>query len=178
MAEFDLIEQYFKPLSFPRKDILLGINDDCAIVDVPDGQQLAVTTDTLIEGVHFPSQTSARDVGYKSLAVNLSDLAAMGAEPAWVTLCITLPEANEAWLAEFAAGFAELLKEFNVVLVGGDTTRGPLSISVQAAGYVDNSKAMKRHAAQSGDLIYVTGTLGDAGLGLAAIKQGYRFTVL
>ncbi|MCW8853624.1 MAG: thiamine-phosphate kinase [Gammaproteobacteria bacterium] len=170
MSEFNLINHYFRSLShdvsMKRDDVILGIGDDCAILQVPEGKQLVVSTDTLVSGVHFPENTSAYDIGYKSLAVNLSDLAAMGAEPAWVTLCLTLPEENSDWLAEFVKGFSELLKKNNVQLVGGDTTRGPLSISVHVSGFVDKDKSFRRDAAKSGDLIYVTGSIGDAGLGL------------
>ena len=170
MSEFNLINHYFKSLShdvsMKRDDVVLGIGDDCAILQIPDGKQLVVSTDTLVSGVHFPENTSAYDIGYKSLAVNLSDLAAMGAEPAWATLCLTLPEENPEWLSDFVKGFSELLIKNNMQLVGGDTTRGPLSISVHVSGFVDKGKALRRDAAKSGDLIYVTGTIGDAGLGL------------
>ena len=166
MSEFDLINHFFKTLPQQRKDVLLGIGDDCAILQVPQGKQLVVSTDTLVSGVHFPENTPACDIGYKSLAVNLSDLAAMGAEPAWATLCLTLPEENPDWLAEFVKGFSELLEKNHMQLVGGDTTRGPLSISVHVSGFVDKDKAFRRDAAKPGDLIYVTGSIGDAGLGL------------
>ena len=173
MSEFNLINHYFKSLShdvsMKRDDVVLGIGDDCAILQVPNGQQLVVSTDTLVAGVHFPENTSAYDIGYKSLAVNLSDLAAMGAEPAWATLCLTLPEENADWLTGFVQGFSELLKKNHMQLVGGDTTRGPLSISVHVSGFVDKGKAFRRDAAKPGDLIYVTGTIGDAGLGLKKI---------
>ena len=166
MSEFDLINRYFKALPQQRDDVVLGIGDDCAILKVTEGKQLVVSTDTLVAGVHFPENTLAYDIGYKSLAVNLSDLAAMGAEPAWVTLCLTLPEENNDWLAQFVKGFSELLIKYNMQLVGGDTTRGPLSISVHVSGFVDQGKAFRRDAANPGDLIYVTGSIGDAGLGL------------
>lgn len=169
MSEFSLIKQYFKSLPQPRNDVVLGIGDDCAILEVPDGKQLVVSTDTLVSGVHFPENTSAFDIGYKSLAVNLSDLAAMGAEPAWVTLCLTLPEENQHWLSEFVKGFSELLVKNNMQLVGGDTTRGPLSISVHVSGFVEKAKAFRRDTARLGDYIFVTGTIGDAGLGLKSI---------
>ena len=170
MSEFNLINHYFKSLShdvsMQRDDVVLGIGDDCAILQVPDGKQLVVSTDTLVAGVHFPENTSAYNIGYKSLAVNLSDLAAMGAMPAWVTLCLTLPEENPEWLTDFVKGFSELLIQNNMQLVGGDTTRGPLTISVHVSGFVDKGKGFRRDAAKPGDLIYVTGTIGDAGLGL------------
>ena len=128
MSEFNLINHYFRSLAddavMQRDDVILGIGDDCAILQVPNGQQLVVSTDTLVAGVHFPENTSAYDIGYKSLAVNLSDLAAMGAEPAWATLCLTLPEENADWLTGFVQGFSELLKKNHMQLEGGDTTWG------------------------------------------------------
>ncbi len=169
MSEFDLINHFFKSTYVQRDDVLLGIGDDCAILSPPPGKLLAVSTDTLISGVHFPESTSADDVGYKSLAVNLSDLAAMGAQPAWANLAITLPNANTDWLERFMQGFNELAKKHNVALVGGDTTKGALSISINITGFVDHHKILKRNAAKKGDLIFVTGTIGDAYLGLKAV---------
>ena len=169
MSEFDLINQYFKTASVKRKDVVLGIGDDCALLSPPPGKQLAVSTDTLISGVHFPENTKPEDIGYKSLAVNLSDLAAMGAEPAWVSLAISLPEVNETWLEGFMSGFSELAQQYNVSLIGGDTTRGPLSVTVSITGFVSAGAALRRDAAKAGDYIYVTGSLGDARLGLEAI---------
>ena len=169
MAEFELINQYFKSTTVQRDDVLLGIGDDCAILSPPPGKQLAVSTDTLISGVHFPENTTAEDIGYKSLAVNLSDLAAMGAEPAWVSLAISLPEANETWVSEFMQGFNQLASKHNVALIGGDTTRGPLSITVSVTGFVEADRSLKRSNAKAGDVIFVTGNLGDARLGLECI---------
>lgn len=146
--------------------MVLGIGDDCALLAIPTGMQLAVSTDTLNFGVHFPENTNPSDIGYKSLAVNLSDLAAMGAKPAWASLNLSLPDDDRDWLDGFCQGFARLAQQHNVQLIGGDTTRGPLSISVQVYGFVEPGRAMRRYGAQVGDLIYVTGTLGDAGLGL------------
>jgi len=129
VSEFDLINQYFKSTAINRDDVLLGIGDDCALLSPPEGKVLAVSTDTLISGVHFPESTSAQDIGYKSLAVNLSDLAAMGAEPAWVSLAISLPEPDESWLHQFMQGFNQLIEAYNICLIGGDTTQGSLSIT-------------------------------------------------
>lgn len=171
MAEFDLINRYFSNLGAQRPDTLLGVGDDAALLAVPDGHALVVSVDTLVSGVHFPLDTSAADIGYKSLAVNLSDIAAMAADPAWATLALTLPERDDSWLAEFARGFAEAAKPYGVQLVGGDTTRGPLSITVQIMGYVRPRECLRRDGAKSGDLIYVTGTIGDGGAGLA-VRQG------
>lgn len=171
ISEFDLIRDYFAELTPARADVALGVGDDCALLSSPAGQQLAVSIDTLVEGRHFSPGTDPEALGHKCLAVNLSDLAAMGAEPAWVTLALTLPEADPAWLAPFARGFAALAVEQGVQLVGGDTTKGPLSISVQVHGFVPPDTALRRDAASAGDLIYVSGTLGDAGLALLA-EQG------
>jgi len=169
LGEFDLITRYFKLLdkSAPESGVALGIGDDCAILDVPDGYQLAVTTDSLVSGVHFFEDVCPYRLGYKSLAVNLSDLAAMGAEPKWVSLAITLPTVDEQWLSEFSRGFFELADKHNIRLIGGDTTKGPLSITVSAKGIVPRNKALLRSGAQVGDLICVSGTLGNGGVGLA-----------
>lgn len=168
-SEFELIARYFTHAP-SRADVRLGVGDDAAVLGVPPGQELVVTTDTLVAGVHFPERTPPEAVGHKVLAVNLSDLAAMGADPAWVTLAITLPSADEHWLADFSRGFAALARLHGVDLVGGDTTRGPLSITVQAMGLVPAGQALRRSGAGPGDLLYVSGTLGDAGLALAALN--------
>jgi len=170
LGEFDLIQQYF--LSHGnRTDVVLGVGDDCAVVSIPEGRQLAVTTDTLVDGVHFPSDTSARDIAHKAITVNLSDLAAMGAEPAWITLALSLPQANENWIRPFADEFIATAAKYKVQLIGGDTTRGPLSITVQAMGLVDPERMMRRDGARPGDAIYVSGTLGDAAAGLRILQQ-------
>ncbi|HEY3486500.1 MAG TPA: thiamine-phosphate kinase, partial [Gammaproteobacteria bacterium] len=172
MAEFDLIEYLRRHNPVQRPDVLQGIGDDCARVQVQEGFELAVTTDTLVAGVHFPVETSPHAIGYKSLAVNLSDLAAMGAEPAWVTLALTLPDANMKWLESFAAGFFTLAKQYGVQLIGGDTTQGPLSITVQAQGFIPRGQAITRGGAKPGDYICVTGALGEAGLNLLKHMSG------
>jgi len=167
--EFDIIKKYFS--EFPqRSDVILGVGDDAAILQPPKGHDLVITTDTLISGVHFPEQTSAESIGHKSLAVNLSDLAAMGAKPLWFTLALTLPEADSEWLSDFSQGLKNLAARYQVALVGGDTTRGPLSITIQACGSVPEGRAVRRSGASPGDDIYVTGTLGDAGFGLASVQ--------
>ena len=171
MSEFDLINQYFKTASVTRGDVALGIGDDCALLTPPPGMQLAVSTDTLISGVHFPENTSAEDIGHKSLAVNLSDLAAMGAEPAWVSLAISLPQIDESWIASFMQGFNQLARTHNVSLVGGDTTRGHLSITVSVVGFVKQELALRRDRAKAGDLVCVTGTLGNAQAGLQLLLK-------
>ncbi|MFY8274153.1 thiamine-phosphate kinase [Pseudoalteromonas sp. SSDWG2] len=172
MQEFELINRYFKGRGITRRDVNVGIGDDCALVTIPENSQLAVTTDTMVEGVHFFDDISARALGHRAIAVNLSDLAAMGAEPAWVSVAITLPKADEAWLDEFTAGMHEIAEYFNVQIIGGDTTQGPLVITVCAKGTVPKGKALTRGGAKPGDWIYVTGPLGDAGLAVEARKQG------
>jgi len=172
-SEFDVIKKYFT-FSSGRDDVLLAGGDDCASVVVPEGKELVITTDTLVSGVHFPEQTSARDIAYKSLMVNLSDIASMGASPAWITLAITLPEIDEDWLHSFSQQLSSLLSEYNVALIGGDTTRGPLSITIQAMGLVPGGNKLLRSQAVTGDKIYVTGYIGDAAVGLRAILDGYH----
>ncbi|WP_455365540.1 thiamine-phosphate kinase [Kaarinaea lacus] len=170
-SEFSLIDRFFKAHGVVRDDVALAIGDDAAVTDIPTGYQLVTAVDTLVNGVHFPVDSHPFDVGHKALAVNLSDLAAMGAEPAWATLALTLPEADERWLQQFCDGFFQLANAFNVQLIGGDTTQGPLSITVQVMGLVPQDKAIKRQGARPGDQIFVSGTLGDAVLGLQ-IHQG------
>jgi thiamine-monophosphate kinase len=170
LGEFDLIRRYFAAPESSRGDTLLGVGDDCALLRPSAGFDLAVTTDTLVSGVHFFADVDPADLGHKALAVNLSDLAAMGAAPAWVTLCLTLPSVNEAWVERFRGGFLALAQRHSVDLVGGDTTRGPLSITVQAIGFVTRDHALRRSTARAGDLIYVTGTIGSAGLGLKVLR--------
>lgn len=169
-SEFSLIKQYFEQITAERSDVILGIGDDCALLQCPEGQQLAVSIDTLVEGVHFFPDVEPESLGYKSLAVGLSDLAAMGATPAWFTLALTLPKVDTDWLAAFSKGLANLAKRHNIALVGGDTTQGRLSISIQVHGFVKAGQALRRDGAKKGDSIYVTGCLGDAGAALA-LKQ-------
>jgi len=166
LSEFSLIHHYFETLTPQREDVLLGIGDDCALLKCPHDHVVAVSIDTLVAGVHFFADVDPQSLGYKSLAVGLSDLAAMGATPAWFTLAITLPELETNWLKSFSQGLASLAKEHNIQLVGGDTTRGPLTISIQVHGFVDPKKALQRSGAQLGDMIYVSGCLGDAGAAL------------
>ena len=169
--EFDLIQRFFNQPTKQRRDVILGIGDDASILQVPFDQQLVVSTDTLVSARHFPLNTTPDNIGYKALAVNLSDLAAMGAEPAWVLLALTLPNANADWLKEFTDGFFSLMHKFNLQLVGGDLTQGPLTITFQVLGFVSPGKALRRVGAKLGDRIYVTGTLGDAGLALETINN-------
>jgi thiamine-monophosphate kinase len=172
--EFRLIERIRELTAQSRDDVRLGIGDDAAVLAVPAGQELAVAIDTLVEGVHFLHGTAAADIGWKALAVNLSDLAAMGASPAWALLALTLPEADAAFVEDFSKGFAKLAQPHRLALVGGDTTRGPLSISVVVHGFVPPGKALVRSGARVGDAVLVTGTLGDAAAGLHALQQPLR----
>lgn len=174
MNEFELIRRYFRDRS-TGPGVLAGIGDDCARVAVPTGHELVLTTDTLIGGRHFPEATPAYDIGWKTLAVNLSDLAAAGATPHWCQLALTLPTADEAWLQDFAAGFYDLADAAGIVLTGGDTTRGPLSLTLTALGLVPSGQALSRRGARPGDGLYVSGTVGDAGLGLQ-LALGQRTT--
>ncbi len=167
LDEFGLIRRYFARPGLESPGLRLGIGDDAALLDLPAGETLAVSTDTLVAGRHFPHDATPFDIGWKALAVNLSDLAAMGARPLGVTLALTLPEADEVWLAAFAEGFFALADGHGVPLIGGDTTRGPLSITVTALGAVPPAQALRRDGARADDLLFVSGTLGDAGLGLA-----------
>ncbi len=170
MGEFELIDRYFARLGARRDDVALGVGDDAALLTVPAGHELVACVDTLVDGCHFPRGSHADDVGWRALAVNLSDLAAMGARPAWATLALTMPALDEDWLEGFVAGFAALADQHGVALVGGDTTRGPLSITVQAMGTIPAGTALRRSTARPGDLIYVTGWPGDAAAGLALIE--------
>lgn len=165
-AEFDLIDR-IRARAPQRDDVVLGIGDDAAVLQVPAGLQLVVATDTLNAGVHFPPGTAPADVGWKALAVNLSDLAAMGAQPAWCTLSLSLPTADADWVEAFLDGFLALAAHHDVALVGGDTTRGPLSIGVTVHGFVAPGRALRRDGAQVGDEVWVSGMLGDAAGALA-----------
>jgi thiamine-monophosphate kinase len=165
-SEFALIN-IIKQRVKSRSDVVLGIGDDAALLDVSNDHYLVVSTDTLNSGVHFPEDTLPEDIGFKALAVNLSDLAAMGATPAWASLAISLPVTNVDWLEKFLDGFFELADEHGVQLIGGDTTQGPLSITITVHGFVPKGQALRRDAAKPGDEIWVTGSIGDAAGGLA-----------
>jgi len=171
LGEFELIRRFFTDQPVKHPSTMLGVGDDCALLHVDGSQALAITTDTMVEGIHFLPDVDPEALGHKVLAVNLSDLAAMGAEPRWVTLALTLPHCDTTWLQNFAKGFFALAKRYGVELIGGDTTRGPLTITVQALGLTPRNGALWRSGACPGDLIYLTGELGAAGLGLK-IRQG------
>ncbi|MGH8377666.1 MAG: thiamine-phosphate kinase [Gammaproteobacteria bacterium] len=172
MDEFELIHRYFSTGSVRRDDVTLGIGDDAAILQAPEGHELAVSVDSLVAGVHFPAGLAADSVGHRALAVNLSDLAAMGAQPAWALLALTLPENDERWLANFAHGFFALAQRFGVALVGGNLACGPLNVSVTVHGFIPAGQALSRKAARPGDHIFVTGYLGDAAAGLEELRAG------
>jgi thiamine-monophosphate kinase len=171
--EFDLIARYF---TRPQQHTDLGIGDDAALIAVPPGHQLAISADMLVAGTHFFAEANPYHIGWKSLAVNVSDMAAMGAEARWATLAIALPGINAPWLAEFSRGFFDCADRFGVSLIGGDTTRGPLTISVQIMGIVPQHQAITRGGAQVGDDIWVSGPLGTAALALAAMLGHYPLT--
>jgi len=166
-TEFNLIEKYF---TRPAKQTILSVGDDAALIRVAEDFQLAISSDMLVAGTHFFSDTAPYDIGWKSLAVNVSDMAAMGANPKWATLAIALPKPDEAWVNEFSRGFFTCADAFNIDLIGGDTTRGPLNISVTIMGEVPAGKALRRDGAQAGDDIWVSGQLGNAALALAHLQ--------
>lgn len=177
MSEFDLIRRYFT-WEDPPSELRISVGDDAAVLSMAANEELIISVDTSVSGVHFPIDTPAHAIGYKSLATNLSDLAAMGATPRWFTLALTLPEKNEAWLSEFARGLRELADSAAIFLIGGDTTRGPLSITIQVMGSAPKGTALLRSGAQVGDLIAVSGYLGEAAAGLAVLQQGLKLNTL
>lgn len=166
MNEQDIIRRIAARSTRTRRDVLLGIGDDAALIRAPAGHELVVTTDSLVAGIHFPANTAPAAIGHKALAVNLSDIAAMGAEPAWFTLNLAMPEADAEWLERFCDGLFALADEFGVALIGGDTDRAPLAAGIQIIGFAPPGKALRRSGAKTGDSVFVTGTIGDAMLGL------------
>lgn len=172
MNEFEIIDRYFKK-SLRHHNIHCGVGDDAAVFSVPNND-VVTSIDTMVEDVHFLKQISPYDIGYKSLAVSLSDMAAMGAKPFSSLLSLTIPKSDSEWLSEFANGFFDLAKHFNVDLIGGDISRGPLTISTVVNGFIPKSSAIYRHQAKIGDLIYVTGSLGDAGGVLHLLQQNKK----
>ena len=172
MNEFEIIEHFFKSAHPSSQDnLVLGIGDDAAIINIPDDSELVISTDTLVSGVHFFADARPEDIAYKSLAVNLSDIAAMGALPRWLSLSLTLPNNNENWIKCFSSSFNQLAANHSLVLIGGDLTKGPLSITVQIHGIVPKGKSLRRSGANVGDKIYVTGVLGAAAYAFNAIKD-------
>lgn len=169
--EFSLIEEYFAAIGTRSQHTQLGIGDDAAVCSIPEGCQLVSSMDTLISGVHFPADTAPADIAHKALAVNLSDLAAMAAEPAWFLMSLTLPEIDDKWIREFATALNRIAENYAIELVGGDTCRGPLSITIQVTGFVPEDTQVTRAGAKPGDSILVSGRLGDAALGLASLQE-------
>ena len=170
MSEFALIEMIRNRAGGCPQPVPVGMGDDAAVLEWSAERQLVVTMDTLNEGVHFRADGAGEDLGHKALAVNLSDLAAMGASPAWATLSLSMPEADSGWLADFLTGFNRLAEAFDICLVGGDTCAGPRSVSITAMGFVPEGQALLRAGARPGDRIFISGTLGDAALALQRIK--------
>jgi len=168
-GEFNLIEKYFVNRQTQRCDVLLAAGDDCALVEAPTGCSIAISTDTLVSGTHFLASANPAWVAHKALASNISDLAAMGATPAWVSFALTMPEVDETWLAPFCDSFFELADQYGIQLIGGDTTKGPLSLTLTVQGFVPKGEALRRDGAKEGDEIYVTGSLGDSKAGLDVI---------
>src|SRR5262245_61914430 len=160
-SEFELIGRFFSRLGAQRADVRIGVGDDGAVVMPPASRGLVAVTDTLVEGVHFPAGSPPASVGHRAFAVNLSDIAAMGAEPTWALLALTIPESDESWLAEFARAAGDLCRRHGVALVGGDTTRGPLAMTVTLIGIVPIGVALERKGGQAGDAVFVTGSPGD-----------------
>ena len=176
MSEFDLIGRLQQLICLPESEsapgCTVGIGDDAAILETPPGQELVVCTDTLVEGIHFPRDTHPEAIGHKALAVNLSDLAAMGAQPTFFFMALTLPSEDTAWLNSFARGMARLARQFRIQLAGGDTTRGPLTITITALGAIGNGQALLRSGAQAGDLVVVSGAPGAAAQALSVMQEG------
>lgn len=174
LGEFNLIDKYFSARQTQRKDVHLALGDDCALVKAPADCRIAISTDTLVAGTHFLADANPAWVAHKALASNISDLAAMGATPAWVSMALTLPTIDEAWLKPFCDAFFELADYYNIQLIGGDTTKGPLSISLTVQGFVPDNNALTRSGANVGDWIYVTGELGDSQAGLSVILDASK----
>ncbi|HET7766900.1 MAG TPA: thiamine-phosphate kinase, partial [Burkholderiales bacterium] len=167
ISEFEIIRRYFAQRA---RTAVLGVGDDCALVKASKGMTLALSTDMLLAGRHFLPGADPEQLGHKSLAVNISDLAAMGADPRWALLAIALPKVDENWLAAFSKGFFRLARRFEMELIGGDTTRGPLTISITVVGEVPEKLALRRDAARAGEEVWLSGSTGEAALGLAHIK--------
>lgn len=169
MNEFSLIDTWFKPIPHHRKEVVFGIGDDAACLRVPPGMDLLVSTDTLVEGVHFLPSWRPYDIAYRAVMVNVSDMAAMGASPCWVSLALTLEAADESWLADFSLGLSRALTQYNIALIGGDTTRGPLSITLTIHGLAPTGRAVRRQGAKPQDKIYLSGALGAAAQAVALL---------
>lgn len=175
--EFEIISHFFNKYQKTDKNLIKGIGDDSALIKIPKNNILAISTDTLVEGTHFFKNITPENLAYKTIAVNLSDLAAMGALPKWITLSITMPKSNSTWLKCFSENFFKILNQYKITLIGGDTNCGPLSITLSVYGLIQGEKALLRKNAKEGDLIYVTGYLGEsaAGLFLLQKKKKYKY---
>lgn len=171
MDEFSIIKQYFSTISPHRKEVILGIGDDAAGIRVPADQLLLVSTDTLVADVHFKMDWDAYDIASRAVRVNVSDIAAMGGQPVWMVLSLTLPNADQNWLERFSLGLQDQLQAYNMALVGGNLARGPLSITITIHGLVPEQHVVTRHGAQRGDRIYVSGLLGAAAQAVALLKK-------
>lgn len=164
MNEFSLIEHFFQSIPSSRQEVKLGIGDDAAIIDVPEGMELLVSSDTLVANTHFLPEWDAFDIAYKAVMVNVSDIAAMGGEPCWISLSLTLPMLESAWLSRFSNGLKTAVQQHHLALIGGDTTQGPLSISITIHGFAPKGTSVRRSGAQPGDNVYISGVLGGAAL--------------
>ncbi|XBC37558.1 MAG: thiamine-phosphate kinase [Buchnera aphidicola (Meitanaphis microgallis)] len=172
LNEFQIIQNYFcNTLKKIDANVIQDIGDDCALITIPKNDTLAISTDTLIEGIHFYKNTHPTDLGYKIIAINLSDLAAMGSKPKWITLSLNLPQINIRWIKYFSQSLFNTLRTYDMKLIGGNVAKGPLSITVSVYGLVPKNRALLRKGAKIGDLIYVTGTLGDSAAGLFLLKN-------
>lgn len=171
MNEFSIINDYFKALTPLREEVIIGSGDDAACLRVPEGYDVVVTTDTLVADVHFLSTWPAEDIAYKAVMVNVSDVAAMGATPCWASIALTLPEVDLPWIQGFAQGLKKSLQPFDICLIGGDLTKGPLSITITMHGLVPRGQAVRRSTAGAGDLIYVSGELGSAALAVQSLDK-------
>lgn len=172
-GEFNIIRDFFNKKKKRRTDVLAGIGDDCALVEILDKKKLAITTDTLVSGIHFLKNISPEDLAYKILAINLSDLAAVGAEPSWLILSLTLTKINKNWLEKFSVTLFKKIKYYKMQLIGGNISKGPMSITCSAYGLVSDRNYLSRKKACNNDLICVTGTLGDSAAGLAILKSKF-----
>ncbi|VEG92431.1 thiamine-phosphate kinase [Legionella spiritensis] len=170
MNEFAIIDSFFSKTGIERKDVVFGIGDDAACVQVPVGHQLLISTDTLVADVHFLRDWDPYDIAWKSVMVNVSDIAAMGGQPCWVSLALTMPFCDESWLTRFSEGLHDALRQFNIMLIGGDTTHGPLSITLTIHGLIETGKSVRRNGAKPGDKIMVTGELGGAALAVSLLE--------
>lgn len=171
MNEFSLIAQFFKSIPLKRNDVVYGIGDDAACLQILPGHNLLVSTDTLVSGVHFLPEWNPYDIACKAVMSNISDMAAMAADPAWITLALTLPSVDDLWLSAFAKGIRESLQPFNIDLIGGDTTHGPLAITITIMGTAPYNQSVRRQGAKAGDIVMVSGLLGAASLAVKYLNE-------